>query len=623
MFRRTVALLLLLMLISASAFPPSVPPLFEGLPAAHADYVEGDCGASNFNLLPRPSLPGAIDARIYLNGPTQAHHILMVNLDINWRNWDSGITGTYHYFKLLTPNQSQAGSFTALVLDVANQPAGVGGFVTAGLNGTILFDQEVTAGGESSFFCTITEPNTSSLSYGPNLVQIPITADIDRNGTVDDAHCDGCDKLFDQMVEAEQENRRQQVCSPLQAHSTAWSECKASGLKAIGAREGRGFDCWYHVNRNTYVGYTAPENAPPGYAGLYLGKCGFQVPSLKISPDHATTSQAFTVSWANVGIATPNDWFIAYEEDGLPADPFIYRFDSSCLQNPAGTVAKQSGSCQVVLPVSGRYYFQLRHGDAAASIIAVSNMVTIGTMTGDPLPSGPTVSGPSSVAPGANATIAWNGVPSPTTSDMLFLYRSDGTAPTPYIFRLTTNCTTGTLSGDVPKASGSCVIPMPTTAGGYFVKLRRQDGTELARTGTITVSGTAPTPTPVSATPTPVPPGPTPTPVPPTPTSAPAATLSASPSQVGTGGIARVTWANVPAPTTGDFLTLHTTAGVAVSPAITRFTNSCTTTAGSGTSSSGFCDIPMPTSVGQFVWKLKRASTNQILATANIVTVQD
>lgn len=114
----------------------------------------------------------------------------------------------------------------------------------------------------------------------------PQTADIDNDNLADDTHCGNiCNKDQDAAVESEQNTLRVKICYQLDKvkDAEAFKACKKSGNLAIGAREGRGWKCWYKTNQNGWVGPTAPENAPnqpsgAAYAGNYYGDCGYYTP---------------------------------------------------------------------------------------------------------------------------------------------------------------------------------------------------------------------------------------------------------------------------------------------------------------------------------------------------------
>src|ERR1051325_3726302 len=102
---------------------------------------------------------------------------------------------------------------------------------------------------------------------------------------------------------------------------------------------------------------------------------------------------------------------------------------------------------------------------------------------------------------------------------------------------------------------------------------------------------------------------------------APAPIVTPSLTAVLSGGNVTVTWAGVQNPSTFDYVQLWTT-GVGASDTSTfAYTSSGTTTPGLTASTAGSCVIVMPTTAGDYVFKLFYANTDTVIAVSQVVTV--
>jgi hypothetical protein len=99
---------------------------------------------------------------------------------------------------------------------------------------------------------------------------------------------------------------------------------------------------------------------------------------------------------------------------------------------------------------------------------------------------GPTLTAsPSSVATGGSVTVSWGGVASPTGTDWIGLYRQGASDSAIVYWFFTSTCT---ASAGAAKASGSCAVAMPRTAGTYEFRLFANNGyTRLATSGPVTI----------------------------------------------------------------------------------------------------------------------------------------
>jgi phosphodiesterase/alkaline phosphatase D-like protein len=133
------------------------------------------------------------------------------------------------------------------------------------------------------------------------------------------------------------------------------------------------------------------------------------------------------------------------------------------------------------------YHYRVKSRDAAGNL-AVSGDLSFTTTA----LAAPTLTAtPASVTAGAQVSVAWSGVVSPTINDWIGLYPQGAadTAFAKWVFTATCTNSTGT-----PKASGSCTFTMPTTTGVYEFRLFAANGyTKLATSGQVTVGPAADT----------------------------------------------------------------------------------------------------------------------------------
>ncbi len=660
----TLAVLVAIVLSPGGTFEPPTP--------AHADYRGNTCGGNLFQVLDGGS--GRMDMYLRLNTRTVFDQMATVYFNVSWLNLSNGSSGFFTKWETPTPATD---NLTWTYTNIGNPGNGL---ITATIWGWTWMT--------NGKLCII-ETNSSNIGLGIGHVDlIPITADLDGDGVNDDEHCDSCDKKRDQMTEADQAARVQDICDLIPNPSTANTDCRRSGNDAWGAREGRGWDCWYSQNRDGWRGATAPENDRDNKMAEFYTPCGFQVPTLTVSPTEILPGQPVTLTWANIPNPAATDWIAGYMADtGNLADPPILKFPSSGCGNTAGANGTANGSCQITMPLIGRYVFRLRHANGFAGQVArSSNVLNVGGIVGDPGPT-PTpgaaqppfiglLEAPKSVRAGAPLELIWGGISGASYDDLAILYTAAGGFASPFTAYVTggadylSHCETAASTTRPARTEGFCAVEVAVPPGTYFWKLRKPNGTVLAQSAQFAIVAAAPTPptpaatatpppgatatptktpTPPPATATPVPPTPTPaatatpppgatatptktptpppataTPVPPTPTPAPPPSLSVAPSSVNGGQSVRVTWANVPNPLPNDVLALHKLDGGLASPLTYRFTGNCSTTSNQTARASGFCDIPMPGTVGTYTWALHRSSpTGSVVVWSNQVTVQE
>jgi Fibronectin type III domain/Right handed beta helix region len=200
------------------------------------------------------------------------------------------------------------------------------------------------------------------------------------------------------------------------------------------------------------------------------------------SPSVPTNLTATAVSSSQINLS----WTASTDNVGVTGYRVERCQDAGCtnfaqIATPTGTTASDTG-----LSASTSYSYRVRATDAANNLSGYS--ATASAIT--PAASGPTLSAsPAAVAPGASVTASWAGVTAPTVRDWIGVY-VPGAANSAYntsSWRYTSSCTK--TAGTTAKASGSCPIPMPSTAGTYELRLFANDGfTLIAKSPAITVN---------------------------------------------------------------------------------------------------------------------------------------
>ncbi len=208
-------------------------------------------------------------------------------------------------------------------------------------------------------------------------------------------------------------------------------------------------------------------------------------PTLAAGPSPVAPGGSVSVSWSGVAAPTTTDWVGLFRQ-GAADTASVWWFYTSTCSSAIGT-AKASGSCSLNFPGgAGTYEFRLfaKNGYtrlATSGAIVVSDSAT-------PPPTSPTlVATPSSVAPGGSVSVSWAGLPAPTATDWVGVYRQGAadTAAVWWFYTSTCSSAVGTA-----KASGSCPLTMPASEGTYELRLFSQNGwTRIATSGSIVVGG--------------------------------------------------------------------------------------------------------------------------------------
>jgi uncharacterized protein YegP (UPF0339 family) len=165
--------------------------------------------------------------------------------------------------------------------------------------------------------------------------------------------------------------------------------------------------------------------------------------------------------------------------------------------------------------------------------------------------------------------------------DWIGLYQP-GAANTAYLsWKYDSSCTTA-------KASGSCSMYVPTTAGTYQFRLLANDGfTAIATSGNVTVI--------------------------------PKVTTNVS--NVSKGGSVTVSWSGVSSPAVKDWLGLYVPGAANTAYLNWKYDSSCTQTAGATAKASGSCSFTMPNTAGTYQFRLLANDGFTAMATSPNLTV--
>lgn len=194
---------------------------------------------------------------------------------------------------------------------------------------------------------------------------------------------------------------------------------------------------------------------------------------------------------------------------------------------------------------------------------------------------------PATVESGSTITVSWD-TSSPTSLDWIGLYNTGAadTAQTKWLY--TSSCT---VSAGTAKASGSCALTMPTTAGTYELRLFKNGGhTRLATFGPVTVA--AP----------------------------PSATVSATPASATAGGTLTAAWQRVASPTSTDWIGLYKPGAADTAFTTWVYTSTCALSAATA-KASGSCPLIAPATPGTYELRLFTNNGYTRLATSGPVTV--
>ncbi len=220
------------------------------------------------------------------------------------------------------------------------------------------------------------------------------------------------------------------------------------------------------------------------------------------------------------------------------------------------------------------------------------------------------IASPSAANPGDTVTVTFSGIQEPTARDWIGEYTTsaednspfaDGSYPDGYAWVYdngSPDCSQTIVDGTA-FASGSCKFIMPSTPGDYNFRIFENDGlTLITASNTVTVSSSSP---PAENNP----------------------TLVASPSTVSPGDTVTVTFADIPDPTSTDWIGKYNISTPDSDPPYPDwvFGNGCSQSPADGAISSGSCTFVMPSTPGDYNFRFFPNGQGSESLRSNTVTV--
>jgi hypothetical protein len=280
-----------------------------------------------------------------------------------------------------------------------------------------------------------------------------------------------------------------------------------------------------------------------------------QTTSLVASPTTVPPGSTVTATWASIGTPTPNDWVVLVKT-GSPDSAYVAW---------GYTNGASNGSRNLTMPKTaapGTYEFRL-FANNSTQRLAVSNPITV--------PDVALTASPSTLAPGGTLTLAWQYLGNPTSTDWLALVPT-GAADTNWVAWI---YSTG-------RGSDSTLfnIPVNLSAGSYEVRLFANNTFKrLAVSNTVTVTASGPT-------------------------------LATSPVSTSAGGTLTVSWRNIAAPTSTDWVGLYTVGAADANYVTKTYTNGRAT-------DTVLITLPNNISTGSYELRLFSNDSLTLLASSN------
>jgi len=314
--------------------------------------------------------------------------------------------------------------------------------------------------------------------------------------------------------------------------------------------------------------------------------------TISVSPDKIVPGSKVKFTIRGITAPTVTDWVSIYAkgETDLYKHGFWF-FANTCSSKSSGFFKTQN-DCEITIPANvsdGTYEFHL---NSRATLLAVSNTVTVGSSA----PAAPPAisAAPSNVTAGSNVTASFSNVASPTPGDWIGIY-TQGAADSAYkAWIYSSSCA---QQAGTARSAGSCPVSIPSTyaKGTYELRLFANNSwTRLAVSNTFNVLAPA---TPPS--------------------------VSASPSSAVAGNAVKVNFDNVASPTTLDWLGLYAQGTSDTAYLVHIYDNSCTSSPANTGKSSGSCQITLPANLasGQYEFRLMANNTYTRLAVSNSLNV--
>ncbi len=197
------------------------------------------------------------------------------------------------------------------------------------------------------------------------------------------------------------------------------------------------------------------------------------------SPTGVPAGGSVTVFFSGISDPSPTDWVGLYQP-GAPDDAYLGGFYAgSCTQTPGGP-APASGSCVLVMPITGGSYEVRLYAGAASGLLAIPARIDVRTVA---------ASTANAIA-GTPLTVFWAGLP-PINSDWVGLY-APGAPPDSFLdWFYAGSCAKSTAV--TPAPAGSCAYRMPSTPGTYELRIYADAANDLlATSGSVTAVPPAP-----------------------------------------------------------------------------------------------------------------------------------
>ncbi len=422
-----------------------------------ADAVAGiggsNCGGHYFDLIDDLGAGSVISSIGFAVRPP-AIDIVAIEYQVRWFNWTSAMNGISPSSGILEENLTfnPPGVTASKLTAITTGP----GYVTGVLTGFVYVS--LPAGPLLACWIIPTSANTivSGGSFSENDIALPITADA-NNDNLSDIHCDICDKKEDELTEKRLYERNRKVCDALDTpllRPQPFKPCKQSANRSVYDDHASKYaDEWYDVNRNGWVGPTDPSNKPDGWTGAYYTGKGYNHPNMTPTP-------------------------LAVPTHSIPRPTPSYTSCNKDITTGVITCDSWDGGDVHILSV-------VPYIDATPPVPTPAATTTpVATPTAAPLSISINVA---EIDPNKNVTVSWSGMPSPTTSDKIMLYKDNSTPPNVAVWKYTNSCTTTADTDTV--ASGNCTVLIPSnlTHGHYKFRLVREGWEVLQTSGDLWV----------------------------------------------------------------------------------------------------------------------------------------
>jgi uncharacterized protein YegP (UPF0339 family) len=209
------------------------------------------------------------------------------------------------------------------------------------------------------------------------------------------------------------------------------------------------------------------------------------VPTLTVTPSSVVTGGSVTVSWSGIASPTGTDWVGIFSQGAGNGSYLRWFYTATCTSSSGA--AKASGACPVTMPTTAGTYELRLFANNGYTVLATSGPVVVGESSPSPSATATTLTAtPSATSKGGTVTVSWDAVTAPTGTDWVGLFRQGAPDSALVWWFYTSTCSSKAGSA---KASGSCSLSMPKTAGTYELRLFANNGyTRIAVSSAVVVS---------------------------------------------------------------------------------------------------------------------------------------